>query len=110
MDVCDYISTWSVLKWIVLVLVAGFIGQFGRMTAQAVVARIKLRRAKKQSSSDAVVTSSIDKNASLRKTKTAATSSPSAPPENPLDEKTLKTFAKIRKKEIKARSKAKKKQ
>ena len=31
-DILDYISTWSAIKWVVLVLIAGFIGQFGRMT------------------------------------------------------------------------------
>ncbi len=35
-DILDYISTWSVLKWVVLVLIAGFIGQFGRMMAEAI--------------------------------------------------------------------------
>ncbi len=33
-DMLEYISTWMVLKWVVLVLVAGFIGQFGRMLAE----------------------------------------------------------------------------
>lgn len=46
-DILDYISTWSVLKWVVLVLIAGFIGQFGRMMAEAIANRIRLRRAKK---------------------------------------------------------------
>lgn len=45
-DILEYISTWSVLQWVILVLVAGFIGQFGRMMAEAVVTRVRLRRAK----------------------------------------------------------------
>jgi len=47
-EILDYIGTWSVLKWIVLVLVAGFIGQFGRMTAEAVTAHVRLRREKRK--------------------------------------------------------------
>lgn len=47
-ELLDYISTWSIIKWIVLVLVAGFIGQFGRMTAEAVTARVRLRREKRK--------------------------------------------------------------
>ena len=46
-DILDYIGTWSVLKWVVLVLIAGFIGQFGRMMAEAIANKIRLRRAKK---------------------------------------------------------------
>jgi len=46
-DILDYISTWSVLKWVVLVLIAGFIGQFGRMMAEAIANKVRLRRAKK---------------------------------------------------------------
>jgi hypothetical protein len=45
-NILDYISTWSVLKWVILVLIAGFIGQFGRMFAETIIARIRLRRAK----------------------------------------------------------------
>ncbi len=41
------VSTWSALKWVVLVLIAGFIGQFGRMTAEAITEKIRLRRAGK---------------------------------------------------------------
>ncbi len=44
----DYLRTWSVLKWVILVLVAGFIGQFGRMMAEALIrkARLKLKHGK----------------------------------------------------------------
>ena len=51
-DILDYISTWSVLKWVVLVLIAGFIGQFGRMMAESIMAKIRLRRAKRNPSAD----------------------------------------------------------
>ena len=29
-DLLADISTWSILKWVILVLIAGFIGQFGK--------------------------------------------------------------------------------
>jgi hypothetical protein len=47
-DIIDYISTWSVLKWVIIVLVAGFIGQFGKMLASAIVRKISRARSKKQ--------------------------------------------------------------
>jgi hypothetical protein len=50
-DILNYISTWSALKWVVIVLVAGFIGQFGKMLAQSIVRKISLARLKKQSGS-----------------------------------------------------------
>jgi hypothetical protein len=48
MEILDSISKWSVLKWIILVLIAGFIGQFGKMMAQAIIGKIRLARSKKQ--------------------------------------------------------------
>ena len=47
-DILDYISTWSALKWVVLVLIAGFIGQFGRMMAEAIMVKLRRRRETKQ--------------------------------------------------------------
>ena len=87
-DILDYISTWSVLQWIVLVLIAGFIGQFGRMMAETIANRIRLRRGRKQPLSD------VD-------------AKPSVLPSPPLavagisDKKYLKALAKARKKEAK---------
>ncbi len=51
-NILDYISTWSVLQWIALVLIAGFIGQFGKMMAVAIASKIRLRRGRKQPLSD----------------------------------------------------------
>ena len=50
-EVVEYIKSWSVLKWVILVLIAGFIGQFGRMTAEAIIKKIASRRAKKEKTS-----------------------------------------------------------
>ncbi len=38
------VSTWSVLQWVLVVLAAGFIGQFGKSFAQFVMAKIKAGR------------------------------------------------------------------
>lgn len=47
-DIINDITTWSILKWVIIVLVAGFIGQFGKSMAQSIIAKIRLVRAKKQ--------------------------------------------------------------
>ena len=43
-DILKYIGSWSVLQWIALVLIAGFIGQFGKMAANAIAKNIRQRR------------------------------------------------------------------
>ena len=87
-NIVDYISSWSVLQWIALVLIAGFIGQFGKMMAEAITNKIRLRRERKQPLTDVDV-----KQATL------------SPPPNALagipDKKYFKTLAKARKKEVK---------
>ncbi|HNS56581.1 MAG TPA: hypothetical protein PKO34_05975 [Smithellaceae bacterium] len=47
-DFLEYICSWSALKWVVIVLIASFIGQFGKMLAQVIVKKISLVRQKKQ--------------------------------------------------------------
>ena len=42
-DLLD-IRTWSILQWILVVLAAGFVGQFGKSFAQFIMAKIKNRR------------------------------------------------------------------
>jgi len=46
-NILDYISTWSVLQWIVIVLIRRFIGQFGKMMAEAITSKIRLMPRKK---------------------------------------------------------------
>lgn len=98
-DILDYIGTWSVLKWVLLVLVAGFIGQFGRMMAETIIARVRLRRAKQNSLPDdarkpvAQSVLSVDGPVELPRKPAAAIEIP--------DKKALKTLAKARKKEVK---------
>jgi len=100
MDILEYISTWPVLKWVVLVLIAGFIGQFGRMMAEAIIARVRLRRVKQHQVPD---------DGKPREAPTflhvdvppAALPSKTAQPAEVSDKKALKAMAKARKKETK---------
>jgi len=39
------LSSWDILQWVLLVLLAGFIGQFGKTFAQSVMARMRRKRA-----------------------------------------------------------------
>ena len=87
-DILNYISTWSVLQWIILVLIAGFIGQFGKMMAELITRKIRLGRVRKQPLSD------IDAKSSVLPSPTLAVAG--IP-----DKKYLKALAKARKKEAK---------
>jgi len=119
-DILDYISTWSVLKWVVLVLIAGFIGQFGRMMAEAIANRIRLRRAKKNPtaagrpesaeikalSAGAVQESGIPSPVQETPSSPAGVPAPDSVPQPApslilQDKKALKAMAKARKKEAK---------
>lgn len=86
-DILDYIGTWSVLKWVILVLVAGFIGQFGRMMAEAMIAEVRRRREVKQAQAVSPVEAEIPPK-------------PVSVMENS-EKKMLKTLVKARKKEAK---------
>jgi hypothetical protein len=44
MDFPD-IFTWQIMKWVLIVLAAGFIGQFGKSFAQHVMNRVKRKKA-----------------------------------------------------------------
>jgi|ADurb_Gel_03_Slu_FD_contig_61_766619_length_3015_multi_2_in_0_out_0_2 hypothetical protein len=123
-DILDYISTWSAIKWVVLVLIAGFIGQFGRMMAEAIANRIRLRRAKKNPTAagrqETEETKTLNAGAvresglsgSVQETPglpagAPASDFPSRPWPSPIapDKKALKTMAKARKKEAKREGK-----
>ena len=123
-DILDYISTWSVLKWVVLVLIAGFIGQFGRMTAEAITEKIRLRRAGKNplthgpqnpEEPKALSTGAVGENGlpvpvqemkNLQAQVPVAETPPAAAsPVFPPDKKALKAMAKARKKEAKKKEK-----
>ena len=94
-DILSYISTWSVLKWIVLVLIAGFIGQFGKMATNAIASKIRVSRTKKDSPSLKTPPATP-----APVSKEPAVLPPSSPDQIP-DKKLLKTMAKAKKKEAK---------
>jgi hypothetical protein len=107
-DILDYISTWSALKWVVLVLIAGFIGQFGRMMAEAIIARVRRTRAgkKMQREEPALLGGAAAAEiSSVEHSSARPSADPVQPPAvaaSPLpDKKALKTLAKARKKEAK---------
>jgi len=99
-DMLDYISTWSVLKWVVLVLIAGFIGQFGRMMAEAIIAGVRRRRAKKLPLSDQAKPPEARSVPPVDVPETGLPQKPVAPVDIP-DKKMIKAMAKARKKEAK---------
>ncbi|MGC9530282.1 MAG: hypothetical protein ACP5G2_06750 [Candidatus Bipolaricaulaceae bacterium] len=45
MDAVTFADVWSVLRWVVVVLAAGFVGQFGRYAAQRLLERRHARQA-----------------------------------------------------------------
>jgi hypothetical protein len=100
-DILKYIGSWSVLKWIVLVLIAGFIGQFGKMMAEAIAKKVRQRRAGKSPFPNEDIPSS-GSTASVVSDSLKIKSSPIMPnsAEN-LDKKLIKAMAKARKKEAK---------
>lgn len=120
-DILDYISTWSVLKWVVLVLIAGFIGQFGRMMAEAIANKLRLRRAKKnpvaadrqepeeRKTLNAGAVRDISLSGPVRETPSLPAGVPAPDsvyqPVIAPDKKALKAMAKARKKEAKKKEK-----
>jgi hypothetical protein len=111
-DLLEYISTWSILKWIVLVLIAGFIGQFGRMAAEVIAEKIRAGRGKKeiapqgpikpqgqQQSSPAILANTPGQQSSPDTP--ANTPGQQSSPDEITDKKILKSMAKTRKKNAK---------
>jgi len=88
-DLLAYISNWSVLKWVVLVLIAGFIGQFGRMAAEAIAKKIRAGRPQQENKT-------IKPETPLQTPAPQPVSSGDLP-----DKKLLKAIAKAKKKETK---------
>ena len=80
-------SVWSVLKWILVVLAAGFVGQFGRVIAMRLIER---RRGKKAACNNSVRTTQ--------------------PAELLVEQERIKALAKLEKKRIKAKVKEAKKE
>lgn len=99
-DFLTYIATWSILKWVLLVLIAGFIGQFGKMLANAMIARVRLHR---DGGRESAVRTEMPDEAPDSSPEVLPTGSPVKPAvtANIPDKKSLKIAAKARKKEAK---------
>ncbi len=100
-DLIDNISTWSILKWAVIVLVAGFIGQFGKSMAQAIMAKVRLARAKKHEVNNNILPKAPTPEAEAPVQVANSSHPPSSVITGTPDKKTLKTFAKQDKKAVK---------
>jgi hypothetical protein len=100
-DIINGISTWSILKWVIIVLVAGFIGQFGKSMAQAIMAKIRLTRAKKQEVKDIGLPQSIPPKTETSDPVKNNFHESTATNVGAPDKKTLKTLAKQAKKATK---------
>ena len=85
-DFLEYICSWSALKWVAIVLIASFIGQFGKMLAQVIVRKISVARQKKQTE-PIMKSPAVDKPQDVIKMQ-----------ERDVDKKALKIAAKERKK------------
>jgi len=94
-DIWSSIGSWSILKWVALVLIAAFIGQFGKMAANAIAARIRARRQQTKNTPDTPDTPA--------KLSVPESPSPSPSASSP-DKKLLKAMAKAKKKEAKKKS------
>ena len=100
-DILGYIGSWSVLKWIALVLIAGFIGQFGKMIAEAVARKIRQRREEKSYlPNEGILLSDSTTSVAPNHLKQKSSSTRPVSAEKP-DKKLIKAMAKARKKEAK---------
>lgn len=99
-DILTYLESWSALQWVLLVLAAGFIGQFGRMMAEAVIARVRSRRAVR----GAEVQQPVSREKSSASSFGVSPPAPQPPAVGDVpDKKALKIAAKALKKEAKKR-------
>jgi hypothetical protein len=94
-DLFGYISSWSFLKWIVLVLIAGFIGQFGKMAAEDIAKKIRTSRGKKEITPEAPIKPQVQPSSPDTPANTPGQKSS---PDEMTDKKILKSMDKARKK------------
>ena len=59
-DLWTYIASWSVLKWVLLVLIAGFIGQFGSVMGDAGVNIATFNLGRERAGGDAIAIVAVD--------------------------------------------------
>jgi hypothetical protein len=97
-DLFGYIGSWSVLKWIVLVLIAGFIGQFGKMAAEVIAEKIRAGRGKKGIAPEVPIKPQVQQSSPDTPANTLGQQSS---PDEMTDKKILKSMDKARKKDAK---------
>jgi hypothetical protein len=108
-DILDYFSTWSAFKWIILVLIAGFIGQFGKILAQTIIRKIQIARLTRQNPS-AIEDPPTKDHSELPDTSVTKDRHAQLPVQDArIDKKALKILAKQSKKEAKNTTKQAKK-
>ena len=96
----DYLR---IIKWIFIVLLAGFIGQFGKSFAKHLMERSRLKRNERATTID-ITTSATNQNHPDKSHGAVESSSVDIPPEEKAkqDKKLAKALAKQKKKEAKA--------
>ncbi len=110
----DVLDIWSVMKWVLLVLLAGFVGQFGKTFAQQMMKRFRKEPKVPVGAEEdpggklpAAPHAGVPPRPDLP---SAVPSAPPAPPAEPApppaDKKLIKALAKQKKKEGKALQKA----
>lgn len=97
-DLFGYISSWSFMKWIVLVLIAGFVGQFGKIAAEDIAKKIRTSRGKKEIAPEAPIKTQIQQSSPDTPVNTPGQQSS---PDEMTDKKILKSMDKTRKKDTK---------
>jgi hypothetical protein len=105
-EVIEFLSEidWlKVMKWVLIVLIAGFIGQFGKMLANHFVAKARLKRKKEEKLRSRGETAGVETEPGSLKGGEAAPSPPagSAKEKAKIEKKRLKALAKQKKKELK---------
>jgi len=108
-DLLAEISAWSILKWAVIVLVAGFIGQFGKSLAQAIMKRMRLKKEEEAKSRRETADLSFGPDLSHPPGKDARDVDPSPVKGASADKSAEKAVKKTRKALLKSQKKAEKK-
>ena len=109
----EFPDIWMVMKWVLLVLLAGFVGQFGKTFAQQVMKRFRKEPkppvgAAGESGKTLPATPPVDvrQPAVLPGARSGAPPPPAGTAPPPADKKLMKALAKQKKKEGKALQKA----
>jgi len=104
MDIPDILS-WKIIKWVLIVLVAGFIGQFGKSFAQQVIGWFRRKKLERRETLGPKGEAQISY--SLKPSDETQIQEENRPP---FDSRADAAASKLKKKETKALLKAKKKE